>query len=191
MSVITPLGRQSATQPAVRELLRDAAARLAPRHELSRLDAEVLLAHVLDVPRTRLHARPETVVDAERAERYRELITRRAAGEPVAHLTGRREFWSLDLEVSRETLIPRPETELLVEVALACIPVGESCRVADLGTGCVAIAIAIASERERSKVIATDISEAALEAAARNVARLVPGDVELRHGDWCEALDGP
>jgi release factor glutamine methyltransferase len=129
-------------------------------------------------------------VAAKHAARYRDLVARRAEGEPVAYLTGTREFWSLSLEVTRETLIPRPETEHLVEAALALIPDGEALTIADLGTGSGAVAAAIASERSTCRVIATDISAQALEVAARNMNRLGIGNVGLRQGDWCDALGG-
>src|SRR3546814_10230550 len=99
---------------------------------------------------------------------YAALLERRAAGEPVAYITGRRGFWSLDLEVTPATLIPRPETELLVELALQRLPAVAACRVADLGTGSGAIALAIAHERPRARVVATDASAAALAVAQRN-----------------------
>jgi release factor glutamine methyltransferase len=105
----------------------------------ARLEAGVLLAHVLAVPRARLSSHPEAPVAATPAESYRSLLLRRAAGEPLAYLTGRREFWSLELAVNPAVLVPRPETELLVERALALGPASRA-RVADLGTGCGAIA---------------------------------------------------
>jgi release factor glutamine methyltransferase len=172
------------------ELLTSALGVLGPKHPSARLDAEVLLAHTLDKPRTHLHAWPDHPVADDRTARYRELVARRAGGEPVAYLIGTREFWSLSLEVTPETLIPRPETELLVEVALSLIPAGERMPVADLGTGTGAVAAAVASERPACAVLATDVSPRALEVAARNMARLGLGNVRLRRGDWCEALAG-
>lgn len=154
----------------------------------ARLDAEVLLAHSLDKTRARLHGWPDDAVAAKQAAHYRELIARRARGEPVAYLTGVREFWSLPLEVTPQTLIPRPDTERLVEVALGMIPRGEALTIADLGTGTGAVAAAIASERPACHVIATDVCPHALAVAARNVARLALGNVTLREGHWCDAL---
>lgn len=156
----------------------------------ARLDAEVLLAHALDKPRSHLRAWPERVLTAEQAARYEELVTRRAGGEPVAHILGRREFWSLDLDVTPATLIPRPETELLVELALARIPADAALAVADLGTGTGAIALAVARERPRCRVTATDRSAAALEVARRNAARLGIGGIDFRHGAWYAPLAG-
>jgi release factor glutamine methyltransferase len=153
------------------------------------LDAGVLLAYVLGSPRARLIAHPELTVDEAAVARYRSLIERRAAGEPLAYLTGWRDFWSLRLAVSPAVLVPRPETELLVERALAVctLPVG---RIADLGTGCGAIALSLASERPGWKVIATDVSAAALEIARANAASLSLTRVEFRRGSWYEPLAG-
>lgn len=170
------------------ELLASALDTLGREHPSARLDAEVLLAHALGAPRTRIHARPEEPVAAKQADHYRALIARRAGGEPVAHLTGTREFWSLALQVSADTLIPRPETERLVEVALTLIAPHEPCMVADLGTGSGAIAAAIASERPACRLVATDLCPLALEVAAANLARLGLDNIALRRGDWCEAL---
>lgn len=170
------------------ELLASAVATLGPQQTGARLDAEVLLAYALDAPRVRLHARPDAPVTPSRAARYRALIARRAGGEPVAYLTGLREFWSLSLEVTQDTLIPRPETERLVEVALARIPDAAAFTLADLGTGCGAVAAAIASERRGCRIVATDICPRALAVAARNIERLGLDNVSLRQGDWCDAL---
>ncbi|GMQ74815.1 MAG: peptide chain release factor N(5)-glutamine methyltransferase [Gammaproteobacteria bacterium] len=172
------------------ELLASALAALGSEPSSARLDAEVLLAHTLDKPRARLRGWPDDPVAANQAARYRELIARRAGGEPVAYLTGMREFWSLSLEVTPETLIPRPETERLVEVALASLADGQSLLVADLGTGSGAVAAAIASERPACHVIATDVCPRALAVATRNMARLALDNVTLRRGNWCDALRG-
>ncbi len=172
------------------QLLACALTALGPEPSSARLDAEVLLAHALNTSRTHLRGWLDDPVPASQAARYRELIARRAEGEPVAHLTGTREFWSLSLEVTAQTLIPRPETERLVEVALALIPAGEPLAVVDLGTGTGAVAAAIATERPACHVIATDICPRALAVAACNLARLALDNVTLRHGNWCDALQG-
>ena len=126
------------------------------------LEAELLLAHVLGRPRAHIHSHPERELTQAELTQFTKLIERRLQGEPVAYLTGHREFWSLDLQVTPGVLIPRPETELLVELALERIPVDEAWRIADLGAGSGAIALAIARERPRCQIIATDISETAL-----------------------------
>jgi release factor glutamine methyltransferase len=155
----------------------------------ARLEAGVLLAHVLEVQRARISSHPEAPVTSAQAETYRSLLLRRAAAEPLAYLTGRREFWSLELTVSPAVLVPRPETELLVERALVLGPAG-SARVAELGTGSGAIALALARERSQWHVIATDVSPAALAVARANAAALGCTQVEFRAGDWYRPLAG-
>jgi len=151
-------------------------------------DADWLLAHVLEKPRGWLYAHADNTVDASVRDRFEALVERRAAGEPVAYLTGTRGFWTLDLHVNTDTLIPRVETELLVELALARLPADQACHVADLGTGSGAIALAIASERPRARVVAIDASAAALDVARRNAEDLGIRTVDFRQGDWCAAL---
>ncbi len=160
------------------------------RREIDGADAEVLLANALGQGRSWLVAHAGDSVDAVAAARFHADLERRVAGEPVAYLTGRQGFWSLDLEVGPGTLIPRPETELLVECALARIPEDTPARIADLGTGSGAIALAIASERPRALVIATDTSSGALDVAKRNAARHGIAHVEFRCGDWFAPLRG-
>jgi release factor glutamine methyltransferase len=167
----------------VESLLRGAAA-------IDRVDAEWLLAHALGEPRSWLFAHSADPVPAEHAQRFAALLARRVAGEPVAYLTGVQGFWTLELEVTPATLVPRPETERLVELALARIPFGVAARIADLGTGSGAIALAIAKERPRACVIATDASSAALAVARRNAARNGIGNLEFREGDWLAPLAG-
>lgn len=154
----------------------------------ARLEVELLLSHVLDRSRAWLYAWPEHEVDGEQQAVFERLIEARAQGEPIAYLTGHREFWSLDLTVTPDVLIPRPETELLVELALARIPHDANVRVADLGTGSGAIALALAHERPLARVLATDASVAALAVARGNAARLDLRNVEFAAGDWCSAL---
>ncbi len=173
----------------ISETLIDARRALAPQSESPRLEAEVLLAHVLGVDRAALLARPESALAPEARRRFEALVARRAQGEPVAYLTGTREFWSLDFEVSRDVLIPRPETERLVEAALERIPVRAPARVADLGTGCGAIALAVGRERPRASIVATDLSRKALEVARRNLRRNGIGNVRLLACDWFDAID--
>ncbi len=153
-----------------------------------RLDAELLLAGSLDKNRSYLYAWPEAIPPAVARTRFQALLARRAAGEPVAYLLEQREFWSLPLTVTPATLIPRPETETLVALALQRVPAAAEARIADLGTGSGAIALAIARERPRCRVIATDISQAALAVAAANAQRLGLSNVQCVAGDWCAAL---
>lgn len=171
-------------------LLADAADRLATTSETARLDAEILLAAALGRSRTYLLAWPEQVPNLEQTTRFNAWLERRLAGEPVAYLLGRREFWSLDLVVTADTLIPRPETELLVELALARLPMERPMAVADLGTGSGAIALALAVERPLARIVATDRSPAALAIARHNAERLGIRHLEFRAGDWCAPLAG-
>jgi release factor glutamine methyltransferase len=173
---------------SIADLLAQAANRLGT--ESARLEAEILLAACLDKPRSYLFTWPERRVSPSQRECFESLVERRAAGEPVAHLLGRREFWSLSLTVTPRTLVPRPETETLVGLALDKIPADRSLRIADLGTGTGAIALAIARERPRCDVIATDISAAALSVAAGNAARLGLGNVRFVQASWCRGFAG-
>lgn len=156
----------------------------------ARFDAEILMAHVLSSSRSFLYANPELELTRKRAESFRKLVKRRTLGQPVAYLTGTSEFWSLPLKVSPAVLIPRPETELLVETALNNIPPEADWRVADLGTGSGAIALALASERRKCEIHATDISPAAIAVARENAARLGLGRIQFHCGSWGEPLRG-
>lgn len=153
------------------------------------LDAELLLAHALRTGRARLRSHPEEVPAVDAVARFLSLIERRAAGEPVAYILGRKGFWTLELSVSPAVLVPRPETELLVERALALHEGGEA-RVADLGTGSGAIALALASARPRWRIVATDLSAEALAVARANAAALGLARVEMVQGDWLACLPG-
>jgi release factor glutamine methyltransferase len=153
-------------------------------------DAEWLLAHVLGRSRSWLYSHADDAADAATASSFEALLKRREAGEPVAYLTGTRGFWRFDLQVSPATLIPRPETELLVELALVRLAKDRPLHVADLGTGSGAIALALAHERPRAQVIATDASADALAIARSNAASLKIHNVEFRQGDWFAPLQG-
>lgn len=157
--------------------------------QIERRDAEILLADAWGLSRGQLLARAGDPVPAGVARQFAEACARRAAGTPVAYLLGRREFWSMSFEVTPAVLVPRPETELLVERILHQVraPVAA---VADLGTGSGAIAIALAQERPAWRMIGSDVSADALAVARRNGDRLVPGRIEWRGGDWYEALAG-
>ena len=165
----------------------DAALRAA-RTRIDGADAELLLAHALGVSRSWLFAHAHDDLPSERQAAYEALVARRVEGEPVAYLIGRRGFWSLDLAVTPATLIPRPETELLVELALERLPRGRALRVADLGTGSGAIALAIAHERPQAHVVATDASADALAVARANAASNGLARVDFRQGEWCAPL---
>jgi release factor glutamine methyltransferase len=173
----------------VRRLLAEGQDALAGT-EVPALEATILLGHVLGRDRAWFYAHPEADVAETEAARYRALLQRRREGEPVAYLTGVREFWSLELRVTPAVLIPRPETELLVETALQRIPADAECRVADLGTGSGAVALAIATERPACDVHATELDADALAIARANAERLLPGRVRFHSGSWCEPLSG-
>ncbi|MDH7942420.1 peptide chain release factor N(5)-glutamine methyltransferase [Pseudohongiella sp. SYSU M77423] len=174
---------------SVGQLLRQTAARLTQSGS-PQLDAELLLAQVMGVSRSGVLARLRDPVQPGIQDAYEELIARRERGEPVAYLLGRQGFWSLELDVTPDVLIPRPETELLVESCLEIAgPDVADFAIADLGTGSGAIALALAAERPAWRVYATDRSEAALAVATANARRLSLSDrIEFRQGDWCAAL---
>jgi release factor glutamine methyltransferase len=172
------------------QFIRHATHQLAASSPSPRLDAEVLLMHITGLARTALITHAQELLLPENEKRLHALLARRAHGEPVAYLTGKREFWSLDLCVTPDVLIPRPETELLVEQALAHIPDDAEWTVADLGTGSGAIALAIATERPHCHLIATDNAAAALAVARVNATRLGIAKVEFRQGEWLKPLAG-
>ncbi|MDR6643017.1 release factor glutamine methyltransferase [Luteibacter sp. 1214] len=165
----------------VRTILRQAAEALDDR-----LEAELLLAHVLGVNRAWFFAHADDELGADATAAFGELVRRRAEGEPVAYITGTRDFWSMTLEVGPATLIPRPETELLVELVLNRLPAGG--RVLDLGTGSGAIALAVAKERRDASVTAVDFSEPALLVARRNAERHGLQRVRFAASDWYAAV---
>jgi release factor glutamine methyltransferase len=173
---------------SVGERLRLAAARL-PGPD-ARWEAEALLAHALRCERSWLYAHPDAVPDAQADATFAALLEKRIAGTPLAYLLGRRAFWRLDLAVTQDTLIPRPETELLVELALGRIPPDAACDVLDLGTGSGAIALALAMERPDARVTAVDASEAALAVARANAQAHDLKHVEFVCSDWFAALAG-
>ena len=160
-----------------------------PDSPSARLDAELLLAAALGKPRSFLRTWPERVVSREVGERFEAWLARRRAGEPVAYILGRQGFWSLDLEVAPHTLIPRPDTELLVETALQLLPASPA-RVLDLGTGTGAIALALACERLSWQVSGVDRIPEAVALAERNRERLRLANVGFRQSHWFSALEG-
>ncbi len=172
----------------IAELLRQSSECLAGISPTPQLDAELLLACALERPRTYLRAWPEAIPHPDQQERFRQLVKRRRSGEPVAYLLGWREFWSHAFQVGPEVLIPRPETELLVEAALALVPEHQHATIADLGTGSGAIAISLGLERPRARLIAIDLSAAVLGVARSNACRLGANNVAFVRGDWLAAF---
>ena len=168
--------------------ITDAVERLAPTSDSARLDAELLLCQTIDMPRSYLFAHPEDELDDLTKERFEVLLQRRISGEPMSYITGTREFWSHELLVSPATLVPRPETELLVELALREIPRKAEWQILDLGTGSGAIAISIAAERLLCTVTATDASPDALAIAAENVRQADLANVVCVVGDWAKPV---
>ncbi|MDH5180969.1 MAG: peptide chain release factor N(5)-glutamine methyltransferase [Gammaproteobacteria bacterium] len=169
---------------SIQQSLRSATDRLSTASDTARLDAEILLAHVLDTDRSRLFTWPEQILTPEQETSFLALIERRSRGEPVAYLVGDQDFWTLKLKVTTDTLIPRPETELLVEQALAHLAADQSCTVADLGVGSGAIALAIANERPLAQLIGIDQSPGALMVAEENAQQLGIRNVRFQQSDW-------
>lgn len=165
-----------------------AAGLLRKRSDAPRLEAELLITHVTGLKRAAQIARPATVLLPEQIAQFERLLGRRVKGEPLAYLLGTRDFWTLTLAVSPAVLIPRPETELVVERALAHLPAGQPRALLDLATGSGAIALSLASERPQLAVTATDLSADALLVAADNANQLGLERVRLLKGSWFEPL---
>ena len=170
------------------DAITDATTRLGDVSDSARLDAEILVARAIDMPRSYLFAHPEDTLDDAAVSRLKGTVERRLAGEPMAYISGIKEFWSLELMVTPATLVPRPETEVLVELALREIPRKADWKVLDLGTGSGAIALAIASERPLCDITATDVSQDALAIAAQNARHLEIANVEFLQGSWTEPV---
>ena len=169
--------------PTVTELLQKAEQDINCS-ESARLDTEILFCDVMQCNRSRIYSHPEQIVPDDKSVLFQSLIEQRRQGRPIAHLTGKKEFWSLELAINEDTLIPRPETECLVETALQLIPEDAECNILDLGTGSGAIAIAIASERPHSKLLATDINANALAMAKKNAAFHALTNIQFLVSDW-------
>lgn len=172
----------------IKQALSHAMAVLSPNSPSARLDAEILLAHALGTSRAFLYTHPEMNLQDVQKEAYQQLLTSRCEGLPIAYLTGSREFWSLPLRVDKNTLIPRPETELLVELTLSLLQDSSEVSILDLGTGSGAIALAIASERPDWEVLACDVSQAAVEMARYNASNLGLSNVEIYCSDWFTSI---
>ncbi len=172
----------------IQDVLKQAEKKLSTLSNTPHLEAELLLMNVLSVDKSYLFAWPEQVLKSNEIKLLNEYVERRRKAEPIAYILGHREFWSQDLIVTPDTLVPRPETELVVELALKLLPEDVACTVADLGTGCGAIAIALASERPSWTILATDQSAAALKVAKRNAEKFGLKNIQFYQGEWCEAL---
>lgn len=171
------------------ELLKGAYERLSSVSDTAQLDAQLLLAHVLTVSTSYFYTWPEKMVGSDDITRFNDLLERRERGEPVAYLLGYQAFWSLDLEVSPCTLIPRADTERLVEAALSVVDMSRANRILDLGTGTGAIALSLASELPQSTVIGVDLIEEAVALAKRNAVRNRLTNVAFLQSSWFEALE--
>lgn len=169
-------------------VVADAVKRLSHISDSARLDADILLCQTIDMPRSYVFAHPEDELDELALSRFEVLLQRRIDGEPIAYITGSREFWSRELLVSPATLVPRPETELLVELALREIPDDAQWQILDLGTGSGAIAISIAGERPLCEITATDISADALAIARENVRQASLVNVTCLEGSWAAPI---
>ena len=174
----------------IAESLRCAVQRLKRHSESPRLDAELLLGKVMGLSRAALIARGNESVGQDSVRNFADLISRREGGAPIAYLTGRSEFWSLPLTVTPAVLVPRPETEALVEHTLRIKPAAENCSVLDLGTGSGAIALGLATERPHWSMTGVDVSPEALKVAAQNAQALKIGHIRWRLGDWYDAVHG-
>jgi release factor glutamine methyltransferase len=152
------------------------------------LEAEVLLCTVLGNGRPFLRAWPDQELDPEHVAAYKAMLDERQQGKPIAYITGKREFWSRDFQVSPDVLIPRPDTELLIELSLAQIPANQPCRIVDLGTGSGIIAITLAAERPYAQVSATDISATALQIAKANALKHKVGHIQFYQSNWFESI---
>lgn len=173
----------------IKQTLTNAATQLINCSDSAQADAEILLSHVLESSRTSLHTWPGGNLDETQTQQFSTLLQRRLNGEPIAHITASRAFWDFDLKITADTLIPRPETELLVELALEKIPAEQALQVLDLGTGSGAIALAIAHERPLCNVTAIEKSAAALEVARHNQSVLELDNLQIFSGSWFSTLD--
>jgi release factor glutamine methyltransferase len=172
----------------IADVLDSAIAQLRESSPTARLDAELLISGTLERPRSFLISHAGEALSPETLSRIAQAIARRRRGEPVAYILGSREFWSLDLEVNPHVLIPRPETERLVEFALEVLPPDAHSKIFDLGTGSGAVALAIAKERPTARIVATDHSADAITVACRNAERLALANVTFLVGDFYEPV---
>ena len=176
------------TGESIQTLLTNSVTRLSRTSDTPHLDAEVLLCHCLSKNRSYLRAWPEHHPSEMQSLQFRALIERRCQGEPIAYLTGQREFWSRPFKVSPDVLIPRPDSELLIELSLQHLPSNQACKIIDLGTGSGILAITLAAECPLANVIATDISANALSIAKENAKQLAVGNLRFLISDWFDAV---
>lgn len=173
---------------SVQSLLDRACAQLSSISESARLDAEVLLCHCLGKQRSFLRAWPDRQLASVQVDQFCRLLEQRRQGRPIAYLTGEREFWSRTFNVTPDVLIPRPDSELLVELSLSLLTDQQPAKIIDLGTGSGILAITLAAERPLAEVVATDISAAALSVARQNAERLTAGNIRFIHSNWFEKV---
>ncbi len=169
---------------SIKSVLTKAASTLASVSDSALLDAEVLLCQALNQPRSHLRAWPDKLLQPKQLAMFRTLLTQRQQGTPVAYITGNREFWSRDFQVTADVLIPRPDTELLIELSLKVIPADEPVRIIDMGTGSGIIAITLAAERPHAQISAIDFSLAALRIAKLNADNHHISNIQFYHSDW-------
>ena len=169
---------------SIEQALRESCQKIEP------IDARILLQHVLNQNQVFLHTYPEQTLTSQLRQTFNQLVARRVKGEPVAYLIGKRDFYDLTFKVTPAVLIPRPETELLVELALTRVPVNQHCRVLDLGTGSGAIAITIAKHRPRTTVVAVDVSVDAIAVASKNAKEIGVTNLTIINGNWFDAMFG-
>ncbi|WP_445366978.1 peptide chain release factor N(5)-glutamine methyltransferase [Methylomonas sp. BW4-1] len=177
------------TSNTIHSLVATASAKLSATSETAMLDAEVLLCHCLNKTRSFLRAWPEHQPGPQQIAQFQLLVKQRSQGTPVAYLTGQREFWSRNFKVSPDVLIPRPDTELLIELSLALLPKDRPSKIIDLGTGSGIIAITLAAERPLAQVFASDLSSAALAVARYNAQQLYTGNVRFVQSNWFENIE--
>jgi len=177
------------TEQAIQSLLTEAGNRLITISDCAWLDAEILLCHCLNKPRSFLRAWPEKILTRKQLNHYQKLVSQRQQGIPVAYLTGTKEFWSRQFKVSKDVLIPRPDTELLIELSLEMMAVQKPHKLIDLGTGSGIIAITLAAENPMAKITATDSSIKALTIARHNAATHRISSISFRQSSWFSAID--